>query len=76
MIWGCIMYRRKGPLVVLEYPEGKGGGMNIKRYCEQVLNSVLNNFYTEVKHEHGRIHFQQNNASCHTSKQMKKWFDN
>jgi DDE superfamily endonuclease len=76
MIWGCIMYGRKGPLVVLEYPGGKGGGMNTKRYCEQVLEGVLNDFYTEVKREHGHIYFQQDNASCHTSKQTKNWFDN
>ena len=28
MIWGCIIKGRKGPLVVLEYLSGKGGGMN------------------------------------------------
>jgi hypothetical protein len=27
MVWGCIMKGRKGPLVVLEYPGGRGGGM-------------------------------------------------
>ena len=32
MVWGCIMEGRKGPLVVLEYPGGKGGGMNTARY--------------------------------------------
>jgi hypothetical protein len=33
MVWACIMKGRKGPLVVLEYPGGKGGGMNTRRYC-------------------------------------------
>ena len=32
MVWGCIMKGWKGPLVVLEYPGGKGGGMNTARY--------------------------------------------
>ena len=32
MVWGCIMNGQKGPLVVLEYPGGKGGGMNSSRY--------------------------------------------
>jgi hypothetical protein len=32
MVWGCIMKGSKGPLVVLEYPGGKGGGMNAKQY--------------------------------------------
>jgi hypothetical protein len=27
MVWGCIMEGRKGPLVVLKYPGGQGGGM-------------------------------------------------
>ena len=38
MIWGCIMEDSKGPLVVLEYPGGKGGGMNAARYQDQVLS--------------------------------------
>jgi len=28
MVWGYIMNGRKEPLLVLEYPGGKGGGMN------------------------------------------------
>ena len=73
MVWGCIMEGRKGPLVVLEYPGGKGGGMNSKRYCEQVLEGALGDFYAEMKQAHGRIQFQQDNAPCHTSKRTKKW---
>ena len=26
MVWGCIMEGVKGPLVILEYPGGRGGG--------------------------------------------------
>lgn len=37
MVWGCIMEGRKGPLVVLDYPGGKGGGMNTK--------GILNKFW-------------------------------
>lgn len=75
MVWGCIMGRKKGPLVVLDYPGGKGGGMNSTRYCEQVLNAVLKHFYTEAKQEHGQVKFQQDNARCHVSKSTKKWLD-
>ena len=32
MLWGCIMKGRKGPLVVLEYLGGWGGGITAKRY--------------------------------------------
>ncbi len=28
MVWACIMEGKKGPLVVLDCPGGKGGGMN------------------------------------------------
>jgi hypothetical protein len=67
------MKGRKGPLVVLEYPGGKGGGMNTRRYCEQVLEGVLLDFYVEMSQACGFVWFQQDNASCHTSKSMKKW---
>ncbi|KAJ3537592.1 hypothetical protein NMY22_g5533 [Coprinellus aureogranulatus] len=49
MVWGCIMDGEKGPLVVLEYPGGRGGGMNSKRYQEQVLEGVLRQYYAEMK---------------------------
>jgi hypothetical protein len=42
------MEGRKGPLVVLEYPGGKGGGMNSTRYCEQVLEGVVKGFFEEM----------------------------
>jgi hypothetical protein len=74
MVWGCIMKGRKGPLIVLEYPGGKGGGMNSKRYQQQVLEGVLKNFYTQMIEERGRVFFQQDNASSHTSKLTKQWF--
>jgi transposase len=73
MVWACIMEGRKGPLVVLEYPGGKGGGMNTERYCKQVLEGVLEDFYVEMTKVHGSVEFQQDNASCHTSKRTKNW---
>jgi hypothetical protein len=45
MVWGCVMKGKKGPLVVLEYPGGRGGGMNSERYQTQVLNAHLFDFY-------------------------------
>ena len=53
MVWACIMDGKKGLLLVLEYPGGKGGGMNMKRYCKQVLDRVLKDFYAEMRKEHG-----------------------
>ncbi|KAI0781746.1 hypothetical protein C8Q75DRAFT_796064 [Abortiporus biennis] len=74
MVWGCIMKDKKGPLVVLEYPGGKGGGMTSKRYQEQVLDAVLKDFYTQMKETRGSILFQQDSAPSHMSKSTKQWF--
>jgi hypothetical protein len=44
-VWGCIAEGRRGPLVVLDYPRGKEGGMTAKRYQDQVLDRPLHKFY-------------------------------
>ena len=74
MVWACIMKGRKGPLVVLEYPGGRGGGMNSARYQEQVLDGVLKDFYHQVSKEESGIEFQQDGAASHRSKSTMKWF--
>jgi transposase len=64
----------KGPLIVLEYLGGKGGGMNSSCYREQVLEGALPAFYQEIKEKRGRIMFQQDGAPSHTSKLTQQWF--
>ena len=56
------MYGRKGPLIVLEYPGGQGGGMTAARYQEQILDGVLLDFYKQVSQENRSVTFQQDNA--------------
>lgn len=73
MVWACIMYDCKGPIVVLDYPGGRGGGMNSQRYQDQALTNGLLDFYTAKSIELGDVYFQQDNATCHTSKSTKKW---
>ncbi|KAF5312429.1 hypothetical protein D9619_003837 [Psilocybe cf. subviscida] len=73
MVWGCIMEGKKGPLRVLDFPGGRGGGMNTKRYCEQVLEGALKDFHSQMSRSRGKVLFQQDNATCHTSKAAKKW---
>lgn len=68
------MRGKKGPLVVLEYPGGKGGGMNAKRYKEQVLEAVLRGFYAEMEAERHGVTFQQDGAASHRAKLTKQWF--
>jgi hypothetical protein len=67
MVWGCIIRGQKGLLVVLEYPGGRGGGMNSTRYREQVLEGVLKEFYAQMKEARGNVKFQQDGAPSHTS---------
>jgi len=62
------MKGQKGPLVVLEYPGGRGGGMTAKRYQDQVLKPVLEPFYRQMTEERGRVLFQQDGASGHRAK--------
>ncbi|KAF5353056.1 hypothetical protein D9758_008811 [Tetrapyrgos nigripes] len=73
MVWGCIMKGKKGLLVVLEYPGGKGGGMNAKRYIEQVLEGKLEQFYEDMRSDRDGVVFQQDGTLSHTAKSMKKW---
>ena len=73
MIWACFAYGYKGPLVVLDYPGGPGGGMNSERYVEQVLSEKLKHFYNSVKQHRRYSAFQQDGARCHTSKMTMQW---
>lgn len=69
MLWGCIMKGKKGPLIALEYPSGKGGGMTAKRYQEQVLEPVLIPFMSQMVDERGpNVAFQQDRAPSHRAK--------
>lgn len=73
MVWECIISSHKGPLITLEYPGGKGGGMNLPRYQTQALEGGLLDFYAFMKALKGSVLFQQDNTSSHKSKSTKKW---
>jgi Transposase/DDE superfamily endonuclease len=75
MVWGCIMEGVKGPLVILEYPGGRGGGMTAARYQDQVLDKVVHDFYQKMCEERGQVLFQQDSASSHTVKSTTAWLD-
>jgi len=73
MMWGCIAYGKKGPLIVLEYPGGKGGGMTALRYQQQVLCGPFYDFYEEMSKDRGYAVFQQDGASCHRAPSTMTW---
>jgi hypothetical protein len=62
------MKNSKGPMVILEYPGGKGGGMNADRYQEQVLEHKLYDYYMERMEEMGQVNFQQDGAPSYTAR--------
>lgn len=73
MVWGCIMKGWKGPLVVLEYPGGVGGGFNTARYKAQVLEKVLKGFHEEMSEQRGEVLFMQDGAPCHRDHRTQEW---
>ena len=73
MVWGCVGLGWKRPLVVLDYPGGRGGGMTAARYQEQVLEKVLEEVYADVEHCNGSAYFQQDGAASHRAKSTQKW---
>jgi transposase len=75
MAWACIMHGVKGPLIFLEYPGGKGGGINAERYREQVLDPVLKDFFTQMKEKRGHeVVFMHDGAPAHRATATKRWF--
>lgn len=68
------MPRHKGSLVALEFLDGKGGGMNAKRYWGQVLKGPMLRFFQKLQRENLAVLFQQNNTPAHKAKTIKKWF--
>ncbi|KAI5884957.1 uncharacterized protein SCHCODRAFT_02707277 [Schizophyllum commune H4-8] len=74
MVWGCIMKDRKGPLVILNYPGGREGGMTAARYIEQVLEGAWMLFYEKVRKETGwEVLSQQDGAPAYGAKITRVW---
>lgn len=49
MVWGCFAYNYKGPFIILDYPGGASGGMNLQWYIDQVLDATVSNVYNKLK---------------------------
>lgn len=75
MCWSCIMKDKKGPIIILEYPGGQGGGMTAKRYQEQVLRPVVIDFYRKAFEERDFVLFEQDGAPSHTAKSTIRFLE-
>ncbi|KAI0373455.1 hypothetical protein BV20DRAFT_1049863 [Pilatotrama ljubarskyi] len=77
MVWGCIAYGKKGPLVRLDLPRSRGkapedhkrGGLDTKGYVAQILEGPLLQFYMDCEKERGgEMLVVKDNAPAHNSK--------
>ena len=64
----------QSPLILLDYPGGRGGGMTALRYQKQVLDGVLRGFWDLHKVTKPYIIFLQDGAPAHRAKSTKQWF--
>ena len=49
--------------------------MTADRYADQVLDGPLLDFYMKIRHRRSFMFVQQDNATCHTAKKTKAWFE-
>ncbi|KAJ2985689.1 hypothetical protein NUW54_g10067 [Trametes sanguinea] len=77
MVWGCIAYGKKGPLVRLDLPQLKGkapkdrkrGGLDAEGYVAQVLEGPLLQFYKDCEKEcDKKMLVVEDGAPAHNSK--------
>lgn len=81
MVWACITHNTKGPIIRIntvpektdENGKKKGGGLNGKRYVEQIISGPLKNFWLAEEEAHGPgMLVVEDGAPCHRSKVAKK----
>jgi transposase len=68
MVWGCFMWGKLGPLVILS----KDQRFDSKKYVN-ILEEHLLDFWMEQSEEIGYVVFQEDNSPIHTSKLAKQW---
>ena len=67
MVWGCFSANGVGILHKVD------GTINSDHYIKLLKFCAVPSF--KHLHPNGNCVFQQDNASCHTSKKVKKWFE-
>ena len=76
MVWGCIEKGYQGPIVILDYSGGKGGGFSAQKYQDQVLDPKLHKAWHSLKKKQPNLQFQQDGAPAHRAIHTKDWFKN
>lgn len=66
MVWGCMSAQGVGQLAFVE------GKVNSEKY-QTILENYLLPSIEKLKNREGEYIFQQDGASCHTSKLTRKW---
>ena len=67
MFWGCITYDKMGPFIEIR------GNLNSQDYISQILET-FRGFWRKFQRKNKTGVFMQDNAPCHTSKLVEKWF--
>ena len=70
MIWGCIAYNCKGPLVFIPKDERTGAD-----YVRRILGGALWDFYMELSEERGLVKVMEDGAPIHTCRVAQEFRD-
>lgn len=66
MVWGCITSKGVGKILRVS------NKINSAEYCNTLLNGLVQTYYLENLRP-SEYTFQQDNASCHTSRETLEW---
>ena len=76
MVWGCFGNGKLGHLVIVPDKDEEDGGKRSQKRCNQyTYRDILEEYLRPSMEETGTKIFVQDNATCHTAKSMKAWFD-
>ena len=68
MVWGCIAYGRRGPLIRIPKDQKKGVD-----YINLILGGPLLDFYMELSEERGQVAVMEDGAPVHRCKLARKF---
>ena len=75
MVWGCFGNGKLGDLVIVPDKDEAGKNRSQKRCNQYTYRDILEEHLRPSMEATGTKIFVQDNATCHTAKSMKAWFD-